>query len=428
MTASGDQRWYPEFPRASTDHRTPGQVDRDRLLYSLAFARLAEVTQVVSPENGHVFHNRLTHSLKVAQIARRLAEKLQYEFPDLATIAEIDPDCAEAAALAHDLGHPPHGHIAEEEIHKVAVRHGLSDGFEGNAQSFRIVCQLAVGSARDEKTQKPFSGLNLTRRTLNGILKYPWLYGANTAKPNKWGAYKTEKSIFDWVRSSSPSRDKGVIAEIMDIADDITYAVHDLTDFIAANKIPIESLVAGGAEREAFYADVFRRHGEWGSEKTELTKRMDRVFGMFVFDRRYVGDLKDQQALWRLTSLLISRFINEISLAPDPTTKGSVCVEMPPGFEREIRMLKELMWTYVILGNDLLTEQHGQKRAVQETLEIMLTAVAQANYGLFPPTFQQLLSANTDSDPSERKRLAVDYIAGMTERELATKHSLLTRS
>ena len=146
-------------------------------MYSGAFARLAEITQVVSPERGYVFHNRLTHSLKVGQIARRLAEYFNRDQqPVVEKLGGLDPDSAEAAGLAHDLGHPPFGHIAEEELDQLVREAGLQDGYEGNAQSFRIVTRLASSDARDLK-QRSIAGLNLTRTTLDGILKYPWASG-----------------------------------------------------------------------------------------------------------------------------------------------------------------------------------------------------------------------------------------------------------
>src|SRR5580658_2750535 len=105
----------PETPEE--DSRRPGQRDRDRILYTSAFRRLAEVTQVASPDNAQVFHNRLTHSLQVAQVGRSLAEKLRLSQPELADeVGGVDPDVVEAACLAHDLGHPPFGHTAEEEL------------------------------------------------------------------------------------------------------------------------------------------------------------------------------------------------------------------------------------------------------------------------------------------------------------------------
>ena len=129
---------------------------------------------MVAAERGHVFHNRLTHSIKVGQLARRLAEKLLREQPEeAAALGGLDPDVAEAAGLAHDLGHPPFGHIAEETLHRLVQKKGkLMDGFEGNAQSFRIVAKLAVSDALPKTGAKTIEGLNLTRATLNGILNH----------------------------------------------------------------------------------------------------------------------------------------------------------------------------------------------------------------------------------------------------------------
>jgi dGTPase len=178
-----EQRFFRE---SEPDGRSHFQRDRDRILYAGGFARLAEITQVVSPEHGYVFHNRLTHSLKVGQIARRIAEKCIREQPDaVEAIGGLDPDAAEAAGLAHDLGHPPFGHVAEEELHRLVQDAGVPDGYEGNAQSFRIVVRLAASDARDEH-DLPVQGLNLTARTLDGLLKYPWQYG-DSMYPNKWG-------------------------------------------------------------------------------------------------------------------------------------------------------------------------------------------------------------------------------------------------
>lgn len=140
-----EQRCIPEERR---DYRSPAQIDRDRILYSTAFARLAEVTQVVTADQGHVFHNRLTHSLKVGQLARRMAEKiLREQAKEADELGGLDPDVAEAAGLAHDLGHPPFGHIAEETLDELLRTQGVQDGFEGNAQSFRILTKIAVSDA-----------------------------------------------------------------------------------------------------------------------------------------------------------------------------------------------------------------------------------------------------------------------------------------
>ena len=129
----------------SSDSRTPAQKDRDRLLYSSSLRRLAQITQVVSADVSHVFHNRLTHSFQVAQVGRRLAERLLKVHPaEVDNSDGLDPDVVEAACQAHDLGHPPFGHTAEQELNELAGPD--IDGFEGNAQSFRIVTKLAQHS------------------------------------------------------------------------------------------------------------------------------------------------------------------------------------------------------------------------------------------------------------------------------------------
>lgn len=165
------------------DLRNPFQRDRDRVLYSPEFRRLSGVTQVASASEGDFFHNRLTHSLKVAQVGRRLAERLLKEYPaEIEALGGLDPDVVETAGLAHDLGHPPFGHDGEEVICLAVDGLGQKDGFEGNAQSFRIVTRLAAhtDNIQDlDSVQGPdlYTGLNLTRATLNAILKYPWLRG-----------------------------------------------------------------------------------------------------------------------------------------------------------------------------------------------------------------------------------------------------------
>ena len=135
-------------------------------------------------------------------------------------MGDLNADVVEAACLAHDLGHPPFGHIAEQELDRLATAHGLPDGFEGNAQSFRIVSSLASASSTGP-------GLNLTRASLNAILKYPWLRGEHPKKRDKWGAYGSEREMFLWARAISPSEanrrfEQSPEAKITDLADDIT--------------------------------------------------------------------------------------------------------------------------------------------------------------------------------------------------------------
>src|SRR3954462_11951786 len=146
----------------------PFRVDRDRIVASPFFARLAGVTQVISPGgSGLLVHNRLTHSLKVASVARGIVEKLG-DAPVLDKLGGCDADVVEAAALAHDLGHPPFGHLGERVLDRLSrERLRIADGFQGKAQSYRIVTSTEI---RGEAT----IGLNLTNAVRAAILKYPW--------------------------------------------------------------------------------------------------------------------------------------------------------------------------------------------------------------------------------------------------------------
>lgn len=397
--------------------------------YSSTFARLAEVTQVVSADRGYVFHNRLTHSLKAAQLARRISERLrstQKQEPD--ALQAPDPDVAEAAALAHDLG-PPFGHIAEKELDRLAKKAGLKDGFEGNAQSFRIVSKLAVSDAvaKDSDAIPVIRGLNLTRATLNAILKYPWGSGDNPGKRDKWGLYETERSLFNWVRERHALDPfaKSPEAAIMDWADDITYAVHDLVDFYCAGQIPVDRLADDNdpAERDSFFAEVFARRLDLAPRRADLEHKFKEVLGFFPLDRRYIGTLEQRTGLSQFSTVLISRYVNAISLVA-PTVAAKSVVEIKLYAEEEIRMLKELTWHCVILNNELATLQHGQTKTVRTVFETMCLAVKD-NRRLFPPAYQEELAA-AEGDMLLQTRVVVDYVASMTEHEVAHVYALPT--
>lgn len=163
-------------------------------------------------------------------------------------------------------GHPPFGHIAEHQLNELAAGSG---GFEGNAQSFRIVTRLASRSSN-------YGGLDLTAATLAAILKYPWLKGGNPEKPKKWGAYESEKEPFEFASKLLPSENKPTIeAQLMDWADDVTYSVHDLEDFYRVGRLPLHLLShRDPRERESFFESVFERRK--GATKNLRLNRISR--------------------------------------------------------------------------------------------------------------------------------------------------------
>jgi dGTPase len=150
------------------------RVDLERIRFSPYFSRLSAVTQVISQAGaGPVIHNRLTHSVKVTAVARSIAVMLEQDRGETGALVRqlggCDPVVVQAAASAHDLGHPPFGHLGEQVLDRLArERLGLSEGFEGNAQTFRILTELDACDATEQ-------GLNLTAAVRAGVLKYPWL-------------------------------------------------------------------------------------------------------------------------------------------------------------------------------------------------------------------------------------------------------------
>lgn len=406
------------------DTRSPAQRDRDRILHSSAFRRLAGVTQVIgAAEEGFLLHNRLTHTLKVAQVARRIAERLS-NTPEAAELV-VDPDVVEAAALAHDLGHPPFGHLAEVALDD-AAKPKLSDAFEGNAQSFRIVTKLARRVPQPE-----LPGLNLTRATLAAIIKYPWLRTAGgTKRDKKWGAFVTEEKEFKFARALfDPGDDrKSAEAEIMDWADDIAYSVHDVEDFYRVGVIPLNQLATDQNEVDEFLAGAFNRRkkdvfdDKYANKPESLVKAFDRVREYFP-RRPFRGLDSDRGTIRVATGLMIDLFVKAIHLhVPASPDEDRVIIE--PKQEEEVTILKELTWYYVINNPSLATQQRGQKRVITRLYNILETAALEGKFELFPNSSRGLLHyaerpdlTNLDQKEREKRRVVIDLIAGMTERQ-----------
>lgn len=392
-------------------------------MYSGAFARLAEITQVVSPERGYVFHNRLTHSLKVGQIARRLAEYFNRDQTrEVEKLGGLDPDTAEVAGLAHDLGHPPFGHIAEEELNELVRDAGLHDGYEGNAQSFRIVTRLASSDARDLK-DRSIAGLNLTRTTLDGILKYPWASG-DTEYPNKWGFYTGEAEIFRWVRKGKKPRRRSAVAEIMDWADDITFAIHDLLDFYCAGKIPIDRCKRHqSAERERLIEGMFKRKPTWTANKTKYIDALDSISEWFPFEpeERYNDSSEHRAKLFAFSTSLIRYFVGNCHLTS--ASEGRSALHIEPFAKTLVEVLKQFIWEYIIENPELAVPQNGQRVAIRSVFDRLATAAKEKKYYLFPTSFGGAIGKAKNS--GQQIRVVADCIAGMTEKEIMQFHRSL---
>jgi dGTPase len=400
-------------------YRSEAQRDRDRIVYSSAFQRLGGVTQVTASEPGHIFHTRLTHSVKVAQFARRSVERFRVQAEPGGAIelsegakrlaSSLDPDAAEAVSLGHDLGHPPFGHVGEQ-----ALKKATGGNFEGNAQSFRIVTRLST------RASDP-NGLNLTRQTLNGLLKYPWLRDETDAtRDKKWGAYRTDETAFEFARTDSPESEPCALARLMDWADDVTYAVHDMDDFFRAGLVPLDRLKRGGLEAERFAAALTER-----GRITDVDKAMaalQDVLSFFPLEEPYEGRIDERIALRGFGSQLITVYMEALRLE-DSETDGKIDLVIEETAADQVEVLKALTWEYVVGRPSLAVMQHGHMTVVSFLYEEYYKA-EKGDVRIIPPAFRHRVEK--DMTDGARSHLALDLVSSLTERDAIELYRRMT--
>lgn len=400
------------------EYRRPFERDRDRVLYSSAFRRLAGVTQVAAVSEQRVLHNRLTHSLKVAQLGRRIAQHVAFGRKELAEQIGVNPDVVETAGLAHDLGHPPFGHIAEEVLKgKIKKIDGL-DGFDGNAQTFRIVTKLAI--RRDSHV-----GLDLTRSSLNAILKYPRTFGAgHTGDPehwtdrtrgDKWGAYASERDDFTWARHGFEPNVRCPNAVIMDWSDDITYATHDIEDYFRAGMIPLHDL---GRDRDDLIEQGKKRRADKPGFDEQLFEQamvtvLERLNGQ---GRSPDWETKKNRAwLNEVTTKHLTELVNAVHLDGD---SGVVRIQEEAMYT--VEALKELTWFYVIDRPGLAMMQEGQKRIIGKLFDQLAACLEKDPRSRRTPVMLRQLYEDVEpeihgDEQARCARAVVDYLCLLTE-------------
>jgi dGTPase len=390
-----------------TDERDPFARDRARVLHSSAFRRLAGKTQVVGPGESDFPRTRLTHSLEVAQIAREMGASLGCE-----------PDVVDTAGLAHDLGHPPFGHNGESALDELCFSIG---GFEGNAQTLRILTRLEPKVA--DATGGPV-GLNLTRAVLDATAKYPWPRRDGQAK---FGVYDDDLAAFGWMRIGAPAGRRCLEAQVMDWADDVAYSVHDIEDGVHAGHIRLAELDDEG-QRAAVCATAATLY----SNRTvdELQPVLERLLTLPAlvevrdFDRSHAG----LAAAKRATSELTGRFVGAAVAATRaeygaaPLARYDADLVVPVAVVAECALLKALAAHYVM--NRVGAEGH---RAVQRTLlhELVGALLSSGRQGL-----DVALRPGWDraADEDTRLRVVIDQVAQLTDAGAYIWHERLTRN
>jgi len=420
------QRRCIEDKNRPKDHRTAFQKDRSRIIHAAAFRRLQAKTQIMGIGVDDFYRTRLTHSLEVAQIGSGILGQLR------STLENIDflpcRSQIETLCLAHDIGHPPFGHGGEIALNYMMRNSG---GFEGNAQTLRIVSKL-----------EPYTqdyGMNLTRRTLLGFIKYPefidklWLKQPNIdknlpfIKADLWkpakGLYQDDKEVFEWILSPFCDKDKALIrqnrpldeyrnktihksldASIMELADDIAYAVHDLEDAIATNIISLSQW------EDVAINELNKISSPW--IKINISRITQKLFSKHHCDRK--------DAIGELVNLFITENRIETNNHGFLSPLLSYSLYLPSEYKEILQVLKRFI-------NKLLIRQSQMQQIEFKGQKLIIEL-----FGAFASDPLRLLPENTQvrwQELYERtgcgNRVICDYIAGMSDEYAYKVHNRL---
>lgn len=338
-----------QYPENEHDYRTCFQRDRDRIIHCEAFRRLKYKTQVFLTGSGDHYRTRLTHTIEVSQIARTIARVLS-----------VNEDLTEALALAHDLGHPPFGHTGERILN---TRMEARGGFEHNAQALRIVDCL-------ENRYPQFPGLNLTAETRRGILKH--------------------KKPYPGMGEGLPTR-LSLEAQIVDIADEISYTSHDLDDGITYGILHPLDLLGVTLWREAY--DSVKHHHPQLDEK--------RTWYQIV-----LGVINSQ-----VTDVLqeTSRRLEEVNGAISNTL-----VNYSPAMQIQVDEAKNFLFQQLYRNEKVMLAGEHCETVLNHLFDYYCRQPAQ-----LPASFQERIEA------AGLERTVADYISGMTDRFALESHKQL---
>jgi dGTPase len=481
MTIDRASRQVPE-PRSSaevTGEHSQFRLDLERIRFSPYFSRLSAVTQVIAqPGAGPLIHNRLTHSIKVTAVARAIAVKLTDAASPTRSFAlehGCDAVVVQAAASAHDLGHPPFGHLGERVLDRLSRETlGLADGFEGNAQSYRILTALDVSEAAPR-------GLNLTAAVRTAVAKYPWTRyidgealgdgplprglrrTAEGVEALKFSAYGVDALDLAEARAGLPPLQQSLECSVMDIADDIAYSIHDVDDFYRAGLLSqgdvarefrgwIDAGAAlAGLEDEALAARTappgsaleglrrkLRRSDPWMAADDAFADAVavvaeDLVDGLLAspFD----GSIASERALSSFTNRWISHLQSSVVPAPAGVVRAGL-VTLDRRAWHEVEILKFVHRHFILDRADIVMYQRGLSRVLARAVKgLAAWATDEHDRDRVPQRLKELVGIATDGyvrlrearpagvpvpEAGEVRRLGVgrgvvDYVASLSD-------------
>jgi dGTPase len=397
-----DLQRFPETPTAEADYRNPFQIERDRIIFSYPFRRLQSKTQVFQSGEYDFYRTRLTHSIEVAKISRSICEYLRARSPLLGENFYIDADLTEAIGLAHDLGHPPFGHIGERKLNDLMADSG---GFEGNAQTLRILTELIY--ERPGRTK----GIAPTRAFLDGVMKYKVLQSEwitrNDKPPKNHFIYNEQlpwrETILNETSLPTELHDpkalnafKSIECQIMDWADDSAYSLHDIVDGIHARYLTTGSI------------------SEWANSQDLSTDEQTLIETLceVIRDNRYEPYFGSR----------IGHFVHACSLAPhsgplsEITNRHALKLSIDPEVVTESKLYKSLALDLIFRSTQLQQIEFKGGHILEKTFRALEAQCLNSNksgLNILPASVQALLDA--ESKPEARRRRLCDYIAGLTD-------------
>lgn len=375
----------------------PFQRDYARIMYSSSFRRLQGKMQLLGIRNDQFFRNRLTHSLEVAQIARSIAGTIQYDAGESYIV--------EAGALAHDLGNPPFGHAGERYLNELFQDIG---GFEGNAQTLRILTNI-------EKKRPEFRGLNLTYRSMLSVVKYFNKFDAEkfkTDEKNQKFIYDEDYDLLKKFVDENVIKVRTLDVQIVDIADEIAYAAHDLEDGLRVKAFTIDEILH---DYKAKYGNS-ESYSVFEENVNEARKKAG--YGTNKIDSTQYSKLFRQE----LASRLINLALNDIDLIPvtdDMRNKTNTMQNEELGFKKHeelIHGLKDIVFRCINHNDDVYHYEQQGRRVIK-----FLRELYSSEKMYLPPEYRakEIMNQyedlkNVDSNRLQN-RLICDYIAGMMD-------------
>ncbi len=406
------KRQYKDEPQPN-DPRTPFQHDKDRILHSTAFRRLQYKTQVYVIHEGDLYRTRLTHSLEVAQIARGLAFLLR-----------ADCDLAEAISLAHDLGHAPFGHIGGDELRVLLSKCQIP--FDHNVQSYRIVSNL-------EERYCSWKGLNLTKATLEGILRHSTPFD----QPKDISASIPEEIREEVSEYLNGSPYPGVETQIVNMADIIAYATHDIEDALAMGLISWDTLESKMREEDVTFVAkikdcvVEQQINGYKERNPYACNEIIQKLRLRTMSREMINYLIRQ--VYEQTKSNIQGIGVKKKLWVAIREHTSPFVALPKALEGQVeRLVDKVLLDYVYHEPRVMIMMLKAKRIIEVLFESFMN-----NPKALPKITQGRLTDYFAMTEKERKsklgkkklaQVVGDYISGMTDKYAMDTYQLLTQA